>query len=90
MDRDDFHGLVRGIDTPVASYGLADALRMAQDAATIAAGIRTRLNPFFSSEINLLLSVGYAGADASLRKQGLASNTPIASFDGLPLFGVAP
>jgi NTE family protein len=73
------------IATPVASYGLADALPMAQDAAATAASMRTRLNPFSPREINLLLRTGYAGADASLRKQGLAINTPFANFDGLPL-----
>ena len=73
------------IDTPVASYGLADALPMPQDAAATAASMRTRLNPFSALEINLLLRAGYAGADASLRKQGLAINAPFASFDGLPL-----
>jgi NTE family protein len=73
------------IDTPVSSYGLADALTMEEDAATTAAGMRTRLNPFAPIEINLLLRSGYAAADASLRKQGLATNIPISSFDGLPV-----
>ena len=58
------------IDTPVASYGPADALPMAQDTAATAASIGTRLNPFSPREINLRLRTGYAGADASLRKQG--------------------
>jgi NTE family protein len=73
------------IDTLVASYGLADALPLEQDAAATAANMRTRLNAFSALEINLLLRAGYAGADASLRKQGLAINAPFASFDGLPL-----
>ncbi len=73
-----------GIDTPIAAYGLADALPMTTDASTIAANMRTRLNPFSSAEVSLLLRTGYAGADACLRKRGLATNTPEANFDGLP------
>jgi NTE family protein len=75
------------IDTPVSSYGLADPLPMESDAAATAATMRTRLNPFSRVEINLLLRAGYAGADTSLRKQTLATNTPAASFDSLPVAG---
>jgi hypothetical protein len=78
------------VDVPIALYGLADALPMAQDSAATAANMRTRLNPFSPSEINLLLRVGDAGADASLRKQGLTSNAPIVSFSGLPLLDAMP
>jgi hypothetical protein len=78
------------IDVPIALYGLADALPMAQDSAATAANMRTRLNPFSPSEINLLLRVGDAGADASLRKQGLTSNAPIVSFNGLPFLDAMP
>ena len=73
-----------GIDTPIAAYGLADTISVTLEATTIAANMRTRLNPFSPAEINLLLQVGYAGADASLRARGLATNSPVADFQVLP------
>jgi NTE family protein len=72
------------IDTPVAAYNVQDALPMSPDSAARAANMRTRLNPFTSSEIELLLQAGYAGADASLRAQGLAENSPVPDFRRLP------
>lgn len=71
------------IDTPISAYGLTDALPMASDSAAKAANLRTRLNPFTTTEINLLLQAGYAGADASVRVRGLVANIPPASFDAL-------
>ena len=68
------------IDTPSSAYGLADALSFSPEEAAGAANLRTRLNPFSSAEITLLLRAGYAGADASLRKRGIAQNDPSASF----------
>ncbi len=64
------------IETPIQAYGLDDAIELTEVMTAQAAKIRTRLNPFSSSEIRLLLKVGYAGADASLRSGGLATNTP--------------
>jgi NTE family protein len=75
------------IDTPVAAYNVQDALTMNPDSAARAANMRTRLNPFTSSEIELLLQAGYAGADASLRAQGLAGNSPAPDFRRLPRIG---
>lgn len=71
------------IDAPTPAYGLADALPFAPEEAARAANLRTRLNPFSSDEIALLLRAGYAGADASLRKRGIARNDPPASFAGV-------
>jgi len=72
------------IDTAISTYSLPDALPLSSDATTTAARMRTRLNPFFPDEIELLLRCGYAGADASLRKYEFASNSPPAAFEGLP------
>jgi NTE family protein len=71
------------IETPVSRYGLADALPMAPGTTATVATMRTRLNPFSPSEINLLLQAGYAGADASLRSSGLAENSPVANFSAI-------
>ena len=58
------------IDTPISAYDCKEAT-FAQDIEVAeAAGIRTRLNRFTPREIELLIKVGYAGADASMRKQG--------------------
>jgi NTE family protein len=73
------------IDTPINAYGLSDTLDIAPHLSAQAAAIRTRLNPFKPAEIDLLIKVGYAGADAALRARGLASNTPPAGLTGLPL-----
>ena len=72
------------IDTPIAAYSVADAPPMTANSAAQAANLRTRLNPFTPAEIELLLQAGYAGADASLRAQGLAGNSPAADFEKLP------
>jgi NTE family protein len=72
------------IDTPIASFGLADALALPSEVTMTAANMRTRLNPFSASEISLLLKAGYAGADASLRTRKLAENLPPADFGRLP------
>jgi NTE family protein len=73
------------IETPLDAYRLADAVRLPSDAASRAANIRTRLNPFSPKEIELLLHVGYAGADASLRSRGFAANVPAADVSRLTL-----
>jgi NTE family protein len=75
------------IETPISGYGLPDALTMPADSAETASNLRTRLNPFTPTEINLLLQSGYAGADASLRSSGLAENSPAADFQRLPRYG---
>lgn len=64
------------IETPIRAYGVSDAIKLSDEAASRAARLRTRLNPFSTAEINLLLTAGYAGADASLRAAGLAANAP--------------
>jgi NTE family protein len=75
------------IDTPIAAYGVADALPMTADSAAMAANLRTRLNRFTPAEIDLLLRTGYAGADASLRSRNLADNSNVADFQRLPVSG---
>jgi NTE family protein len=55
------------IDTPISAYRCPDAPTIAEEEVAEAASIRTRLNRFTDREIDLLLRVGYAGADASLR-----------------------
>jgi NTE family protein len=71
-------------DTPISSFGVADAPSLSPDATAAAATMRTRLKPFSGLEITLLLKAGYAGADASLRARGLATNSPAADFGWLP------
>ncbi|WP_292469972.1 patatin-like phospholipase family protein [Mesorhizobium sp.] len=61
------------IDAPISSYCLQDAAAIPDEAAAVAASMRTRLNPFKASEQLTLLELGYAGADASIRSRGLAS-----------------
>lgn len=73
------------IDTPIADYGVQDALALAAEETVTAANMRTRLNPFSPDEIDLLLKAGYAGCDASLRARQLVKNNPPASYAGLPL-----
>lgn len=68
------------IDTASSRYGLSDALPVSDEQAAAAANMRTRLNPFSADEQRLLLQVGYAGADASIRARGLATNQPAARF----------
>jgi NTE family protein len=75
------------IDTPIASYGLADALPVTSETTAAVANMRTRLNPFSGTEIELLLKAGYAGADASMRARGLAKSAPVADFMRLPQTG---
>lgn len=71
------------IETPINAYGLKDGVSVAAETTVKASKIRTRLNPFSSEEVELLLQVGYAGADASLRSRGLAANVPVANLAGL-------
>ena len=71
------------IDTPISAYGLSDAVSLAPELTSVAANMRTRLNRFSPSEIALLLQAGYAGADASLRRRGLANNRPAADVTAL-------
>lgn len=66
------------IETPISAYGLSDAVSISSETVMRASSIRTRLNPFSAEEIELLLQVGYAGADASLRSGGFAANVPVA------------
>lgn len=72
------------IDTPIESFGVIDAPMMSTKDAAEAASLRTRLSRFKTPEIQLLLQAGYAGADGSLRAHGLAVNSPVADFAGLP------
>jgi NTE family protein len=72
------------IETPISAYGVSDAVDLGVEATRRAAVIRTRLNRFTPSEIGLLLEAGYAGADASLRARGIASNLPRADLSRLP------
>lgn len=63
------------IDTPISAYGVSENPPLSDAECNAAAALRTRLNPFSASEIALLLRCGYAGADASVSKRGLASNS---------------
>jgi NTE family protein len=71
------------IDTPIDAYRLDDAVPLATEVAMRASKIRTRLNRFSLEEIELLLQVGYAGADASIRSRGFADNMPVADVSRL-------
>lgn len=67
------------VDTPITAYGLADPPPVPDVDCARAAVIRTRLNPFSPDEIDLLLRVGYAGADAALRARSSPSATEAAA-----------
>ena len=71
------------IDTPIHAYGLPDAVAPGPEQTSLAANMRTRLNRFTPSEVTLLLQTGYAGADASLRCRGMATNMPAANTTAL-------
>lgn len=79
------HVALWSISTPVAAYGVEDALHIDPSETVIAATMRTRLNRFSATEINMLLKAGYAGADASLRARQIVALDAPPSFDGLPL-----
>lgn len=51
-----------GVDTPVGSYELSDALPLPREVSRSAAIMRTRLNRFTSEEVALLLKCGYRKA----------------------------
>jgi len=73
------------IDTPIEDYGVADAVPLRPEMVSNAAMMRTRLNPFSLSEIEMLMQVGYAGADAALRSRGFAFNTPKADINNMSI-----
>jgi len=68
------------IDTPIEAYGVTNAVHLAPEMVRNAAVIRTRMNSLSSAEIELLIQVGYAGADAALRSRGFAFNPPKAAL----------
>ncbi|KQT07199.1 MULTISPECIES: hypothetical protein [unclassified Bradyrhizobium] len=74
-----------GIDTPIADYDVSGVPAISTEQTKRAASMRTRLNAFAPEEIDLLLTVGYAGATASLSARGLIANQRQATFDALPL-----
>ena len=65
------------INTPICTYGVPDTAPFGSEQAFLAANMRTRLNSFTPSEVTLLLQLGYAGADASIRRRGMAANEPV-------------
>jgi NTE family protein len=71
------------IETPIEAYGVADAISFPSELSVEAATMRTRLNPFSTAEIELLMQAGYAGADAALRSRGFAANVPKADLRNL-------
>jgi NTE family protein len=79
------HAAYWGIDTSIAEFRVPDALPFSNADTIRAATMRTRLNPFSSDEIDLLLKAGYAGCDASLRARRLFPSRQAAGFGGLPL-----
>lgn len=68
------------IDIPIGAYGVADSVGMTSEATMAVAGLRTRLNRFAATEVQLLLRAGYAGADASIRSRGLCVNAAVADI----------
>ena len=75
-----------GIDAPIVSYGVSDALDVPIETCRAAAAMRTRLNPFSRDERQMLLQTGYAGADASLRARNMALNVPPADLARLRVY----
>jgi NTE family protein len=72
------------IDTPISAYQCPQATYVEDAEVAFAATIRTRLNPFTAQEIELLLRVGYSGADASLRARNLVADGETSRWAGLP------
>lgn len=72
------------IDTPIEAYGVADAVPIGPDVIARASRMRTRLNPFSSADIKLLIQAGYASADAGLRSRGFVGNRQPADVGNLP------
>lgn len=68
------------IETPIKAYGLDDCCVLEEGAEIRAASISTRLHSLSRPEIKLLLQVGYAGADASLRAGGYAIDNPTSNI----------
>jgi NTE family protein len=77
------------IDTPIEDYGVV-GISLTREETILAANIRTRLNAFSPTEINILLKAGYAACDASLRSHNLCLVDPPSSFDSLPLQPTRP
>lgn len=75
-----------GIDATISRFSVGDMPTVTAEETLQAATMRTRLNPFSSSEIDLLLKTGYVGAAASLAARGLGSIREV-NFDALPLRG---
>lgn len=74
------------IDTPIAAYGVSETSPISAESVRKAATLRTRLSHFAADEIALLLKVGYAGTDASLRARQLVDvDSPPTDFGGLPV-----
>lgn len=60
-------GTYWGIMTPIAKYGLANAMNVLPASTAALAGIRTRLDPFSEAEQCSLINWGYAVCDAAMR-----------------------
>jgi NTE family protein len=60
--------LLRGIDTAIEDYGLADNLPCKPARVGALAALRTRLNPFSDPEQGELINWGYALTDAAIRR----------------------
>ena len=71
------------IETPIGAYGVSDAVPLRPEVTVDTAKMRTRLNHFTPSEIELLLQTGYAGADTSLRSRGMAGNLSAADVSAV-------
>jgi NTE family protein len=62
------------IETPISAFGLSEPCVLGDGVEKRAARVPTRLSALSPSLIELLLRVGYAGADASLRANGIVAN----------------
>jgi NTE family protein len=73
-------GAYWGIGTPIASYGLPDALPCLPKKTVELANLRTRLNEFTESEQCELINWGYALCDAALRRHVMHTGIPAPSW----------
>ncbi|MGL4553100.1 MAG: patatin-like phospholipase family protein [Gemmataceae bacterium] len=80
LARDGRKGAYWGVQTNIASYGLADALDCPHDVTTELANIDTRLAALDEAQQERLINWGYAVCDAAVRKHFPQAGAPARKF----------
>ena len=87
FERRERGGTYWGIMTPIARYGVANALPVPEETTAELAAIRTRLAPFSEREQCALVNWGYAVCDAALRRWVKPADPPPPRWP-YPAFGL--